>query len=114
MRRQRYIFGICFVFCLMTLGCAVIRNNEGRMGRYAFLEKEAGWILEGEPIEFEGQMWYPEDGIDILLDAEVILRGEYRGVQIFTARTDVKPFHRLYTKFEHNKFRIFKAHHDPR
>ena len=69
---------------------------------------EAEWIRNGQPIEFEGELWFPADAIENLLDSEVYLVGEYRGVQIFVEFADVRPYNRLYTKFAKNKFRFFE------
>ena len=69
---------------------------------------EAEWIRNGEPVEFEGERWYPQDGIENLLDSEVYQVGEYRSVPVFVEMTDVKPYDRLYTKFSKNKFRFFE------
>ena len=69
---------------------------------------EAEWIRNGEPIEFEDELWYPADSIEIFLDSEVSLIGEYQGVQFFIDKVDVRPFERLYTKFGRNKFRFFE------
>ncbi len=74
---------------------------------------EAEWIRSGEPIEFEGELWYPSDDTEILLDNEVFLLDEYKGVEFFIEKTDVRPYNNLFTKFGHNKFRIFtKVRHD--
>ena len=108
------LMGACLLLCLIGAGCSSVQQNEGNMAKYPVALEEAAWIVEGEPIEFDGQWWYPQDGIDVLLDSEVVLRGEYKGVQFFTAKADVKPFHRLYTKFGRHKFRMYKAQHDPR
>lgn len=83
-------------------------NNRGMMPTYAFTNVEAEWIRNGEPIEFEGQKWYPMDGIDSLTDAEVMLMGEYREVKFFIDKIDVRPYDRLYTKFGVNKYRYFE------
>lgn len=69
---------------------------------------EAAWIINGEPIEFEGQKWYPQDGIEVLTDEEVYLLGTYRDVMFFAEKIDVRPYERLYTKFSTNKYRYFK------
>jgi len=48
------------------------------------------------------------DNIEILLDKEMIILEEYRGIQFFVDRTDVRPLNRLYTKFSENKFRTYQ------
>lgn len=99
------------MFCALSLilvGCFTKEGNVGRMSAFAIPEEEAQWIREGQPIEFAGQLWYPQDGIEILLDTEVDLIGEYKGVEFFTDKLDVQPYSRLYTKFGRNKFRHFE------
>ena len=92
------------------LGCAGSSRsgNVGNVFSYPVPSDEALWIRDGEPIEFEEDLWYPADGTEGFLDAEVELLGEYRGVQFFVDKTDVKPYNRLYTKFARNKFRYFE------
>ena len=89
-------------------GCSSnIQGNTGQMSVYNAPAQEAKWIRDGEPMEFEGELWYPEDAVDVLLDSEVLLLGECQGVQIFVDKVDVRPFRALYTKFGKNTFRIF-------
>ena len=96
-------------FCSIILGgCFTTKGNEGDMNKFSTPKIEADWILNGEPIEFEGESWYPQDGFDILLATEVYRIGEYKGVEFFVDRTDVRPYNRLYTKFGQNKFRYFE------
>ena len=87
------------------LGCAVAEKSV--LAEFRIPQKEADWIVAGKPIEYEGELWYPQDAIDILLDTEVTLLGEYQGVQFFAEKIDVRPYDRIYTKFGRNKFRIF-------
>ena len=108
---NRYILNTVFVFLILALlsGCSgVSHGNVGNMPNFKFDHKEAEWIRNGSPIEFEGELWFPQDSSDLLLDSEVYLLGEHEGVQFFSEKIDVKPFDRLYTKFGRNKFRIFK------
>lgn len=79
---------------------------------YPVPKEEPEWIVQGGPIEFEGEMWYPRDYVDILLDTEVIPTGEYKGVSFFVERIDVRPYDRLYTKFGINKYRVFTKQND--
>jgi len=92
--------------CTITQGKG--GGNEGQMQSFPYHMVEPGWIRNGEPIEFEGEMWYPQDGVESLLDSEVIYLGEYREVQYFIEKVDVRPYDRLYTKFAKNKFRYFE------
>ena len=45
--------------------------------------------------------------VENLMDSEVFQIGEYKDVQIFVDKLDVKPYQRIYTKFAKNKFRYF-------
>jgi hypothetical protein len=90
--------------CLAITGC-LSSGNSGSIQSYSFMAVEPKWIREGEPIFFDGKRWYPQDDIEMMQDNEVFLLGEYRGLQIFVAKTDVKPYERLYTKFDVNKYR---------
>jgi len=103
--------GVCF---LLVLACSLggcntkVRGNQGQLPTYPLMPVEAQWIRNGEPIEFEGKLWYPQDGVESLLDSEVYYVGEYREVQYFIDKIDVRPYDRLYTKFSKNQFRYFK------
>lgn len=103
----------CAAMCMVVvLGCSPLQNNTGRMGRYDVPDVEAQWIQHGEPIIFQDKEWYPQDRVDILLDSEVYLKGEYRGVPFFVGKVDVYPYRKIYTKFGRNKFRIFVMRRD--
>ncbi len=98
------------VFSLWLVGCAhTSSDNEGQIQSYAAPPIEAGWIRDGQPIEYGSQRWYPVNDVETLLDSEVYQVGEYKGVQIFVDKVDTKPYHRLYTKFAKNKFRFFET-----
>ena len=99
------LLGFGFVFMLLS-GCSANGHNN-LLSEYHTPQEEADWIIEGRPIEFEGELWFPQDNVDILLDSEVSLVGEYKGVQFFVEKIDVRPYDRLYTKFGRNKFRAF-------
>jgi hypothetical protein len=88
--------------------CGHTEGNIGIMPTYVVPDTEADWIRNGDPVEFEGQLWYPQDSFEVLLDSEVYLVGEYKAVQLFVEKIDVRPYDRLYTKFGRNKFRIFR------
>ena len=103
---------LIFGFSVLT-GCSTSgMSNGGQMEMYNTPEEEAPWIRNGEPIEFDGKLWYPQDGTENLLDSEVYFLGEYRGVQFFVEKKDVKPYDRLYTKFSRNRFRYFELKKD--
>lgn len=69
---------------------------------------EAQWIKEGEPIIFEEENWYPKDIIEVLLDEEMLQIYTYRDEQVYIEKIEVRPYNRLYTKFEENKYRLFE------
>ncbi|MCA9406701.1 MAG: hypothetical protein KC684_09190 [Candidatus Omnitrophica bacterium] len=92
-----------------VVSCATSgKGNSGQLQSFPTPSLEAKWILDGEPIEFEGEFWYPQDGIESLLDSEVLYKGTYQNVQFFVDKLDVRPYKRLYTKFDKNKFRYYK------
>jgi len=95
------------VLVSLFAGCMSMEGNVGQMTVYATPAQEADWIRNGDPIEYEDELWYPRDRIELLLDSEVVLLGIYKEVQFFVEARDVRPYNRLYTKFGKNKFRIF-------
>lgn len=105
--RIKLIGGFAVLMSMVVTGCMSSRGNVGHVQSFIASDVEAGWIRNGEPIEFEGEWWYPQDGIESFLDSEMYLLGEYRGVQFFADKVDVRPYERLYTKFGRNKFRYF-------
>ncbi|MBI3602413.1 MAG: hypothetical protein HY209_05925 [Candidatus Omnitrophica bacterium] len=97
------------VFGLFLIGCAhMTSGNNGQLQSYPAPEVEAGWVRNGDPIEYDAQKWYAVNDVETLLDSEVYQVGEYKGVQIFVDKIDTKPYHRLYTKFAKNQFRYFE------
>ncbi len=108
MKKETIYSGIISFLLFVLIGCQTSKGNVGQMQSYSFYAVEPEWIRNGEPILFEGNEWYPSDGIENLLDSEVYSLGEYRGVLFFVEKTDVRPYARLYTKFDKNKFRYFK------
>ena len=85
-----------------------IRFLNGNIHWLNLLGIEIEWIRNGEPIIFEGEKWYPADGVETLLDSEVMLMGSNRKIQFFIYKVDVRPFERLYTKFGKNRFRYWE------
>ncbi len=103
------LFLCCYVFLTCCfIGCVSTVGNDGQLQSYSFATVEPQWIRDGEPIEFDQELWYPADDTENLTDNEVTLLTEHRGVQVFIDEKDVKPYHRLYTKFGKNKFRYFE------
>ncbi len=104
-----------FMFCLWVLGygflsgCThVTSGNDGQMQSYPVPVVEAGWIRNGEPLEYQGQKWYAVDDVENLTDVEVYQIGEYKETPIFVEKVDTKPYNRIYTKFAKGKFRYFE------
>ena len=105
--------GLLFMFIGFLSGCASINSgNNGQVQSYPYPAIEAGWIRDGEPIEYDGSRWYPVNDYEVLKDSEVFQIGEYKGVQIFVEKIATKPYGRIYTKFEKNKFRYFERRDD--
>lgn len=102
---------LAYLFCCFSLfifGCTGTTGNDGQLQSFPIAGLEADWIRNGEPIVFEDETWYPSDGIEVLMDSEVLLKGEHRSVQFFVEKTDIRPYDRLYTKFSRNQFRFFE------
>ena len=94
------------VLCAAMAGCALPqRSAELTSGDPV---TEAAWIREGEPINLDGGVWYPTREVEALLASEILPAGQYRGVDIFVERADIKPYARLYTKFAKNRYRAFE------
>jgi hypothetical protein len=91
---------------ILCSGCLLKPNVSPT--RSPFSNIEAQWIRDGKPMEFEGELWYPKDGIETLLNSEVLLLTTYIGIPLFIDKIDVRPYNRLYTKFAPNKFRYFE------
>ncbi len=109
MGRSRFFILSVLVCGFMFLeGSQTTTGNVGNLQTYAVPAAEADWIRNGEAVQFENELWIPSDDVETLLDSEVFLVGEYRGVQVFVEKTDVRPFNRLYTKFARDQFRFFE------
>ena len=108
-QRKRIGFGLWFMLSVFLGGCASMSpGNNGQIQTYPALAIEPTWIRDGEPVEFDGLKWYPVNDYEVMDDSEVYLVGEYKGVLIFVERIATKPYDRIYTKFEKNKFRYFE------
>ena len=108
-QRKPIGFGLWFMLLVFLGGCATLNSgNDGQVQSYPAPAIEAAWIRDGEPIEFEGNKWYPVNDFEVLDDSEVYQIGAYKGVQVFVAKIATRPYERIYTKFEKNKFRYFE------
>ncbi len=95
------------VLACLSSGCGTTAVSDNSVMTYRIISPEPAWIRNGEPIQYESDLWYPRDTVDILTDAEVIVLGKYREVEFYLQAIDVRPYDRLYTKFGKNKFRVF-------
>ena len=106
---NRKRFGLLFGLVLFAAGCInTSSGNSGQLQSYPAPVVEAGWIRSGEPIIYDGHKWFPVRDIEVLQDSDVYQIGEYKRVQIFVDKVDIKPYRRIYTKFAKNKFRYFE------
>lgn len=99
------------VVILMTLtgaGCGMpSRGLDGNVN-VSVVAMEPEWIRNGEPIEMEQTSWYPTDEVERLMENEVVRIGQFRDVAVLVERVDVKPYARLYTRFEKGRYRAFE------
>ena len=104
------ILGLLSVVCGLwpLTGCQSVQGNAGLISPLPNRSLEAQWIRNGEPIEYESGLWYPADGTENFLDSEMLFVAIYRDVPVFVDKVDVRPYDRLYTKFDRNKFRFFE------
>ena len=57
------VWGLWLWASLVGSGCTrMSSDNNGQLQSYPFAAIEAVWIRNGEPIEFDGQKWYPVNG----------------------------------------------------
>ncbi len=108
------MFALSLLSAVFAAGCVNGRagNNDGQLQSYPYPAVEAEWIRNGGSIEYEGQKWFPVNDVEILMDSEVAVIGEYKGLQIFADKIDTKPYDRIYTKFAKNKFRYYERSPD--
>ncbi len=108
---KKILLALGFVMFVLILNSGCVSSSGRDLGITVFkaTSPEPEWIRNGEPIEFEGELWYPRDTVDILMDSEVMRAGEYRDVAFYLQTVDVRPFERIYTKFGENKFRVFET-----
>ena len=111
MKNRQALLGIVLLFMLSGFlgGCASVNSgNDGQVQSYPAPAIESEWIRNGEPIEFDGAKWYPVNDFEVLQDSEVYQIAEYKGVQVFVEKIATKPYERIYTKFDKNKFRYYE------
>ena len=102
-------FLACVLMGLVCSSCSTAdKGNDGLLQSYAAPVIEAAWIRNGEPVVLDKEQWFPVRDTESLLDPDVYQIGEYKGVQIFVEKTDIKPYERIYTKFAKGKYRYFE------
>jgi len=112
-KQGRLCLGLLFILTGFSGGCSSLNlGNSGQVQSYPAPVIEAGWIREGGPIEYDGYKWYPVNDYEVLQDSEVFQITEYKGVQVFVEKIAVKPYERIYTKFDKNKFRYYERHNN--
>jgi hypothetical protein len=110
-QQKRSGIGLGLVICAFLGGCALVNSgNNGQVQSYPALAIEAGWIRNGEPLVYNGSKWYPVNDFELLQDADVFQVAAYKGVEVFVEKIAVKPYGRIYTKFDKNKFRYWEPH----
>ena len=106
MRKIRFLIAAIGVFTCCS--CSHLNSgNDGLLQSYPVPVIEAAWIRNGEPVVLEGEQWFPARDVENLMDSEVYQIGEYKKVQIFIDKIDIKPYQRVYTKFAKGKYRYF-------
>jgi len=107
------VYGLLLLLTGFGGGCASVNSgNNGQIQSYPAPIIEAAWIRNGEPIDYDGYKWYPVNDYEVLEDSEVFQIIEFRGVQVFVEKISTKPYERIYTKFDKNKFRYYERRDD--
>lgn len=104
MRKSEVLKTIFALLILSFAGCAA--SQSGSFSR-EYKSKEAGWIKEGKPIIFEARSWYPTEYIENHIDSEMDYVDQFQNVPFYVERRQIKPFDRIYTKFDYHKYRLF-------
>jgi hypothetical protein len=104
MRQNQFGIFLVSLFFIILSGCT--STSGGNYGRdYAL--READWIKEGKPIIFDSRTWNPTEYIENHLDSEMDYVGEFQKVPFYVERRQIKPYNRIYTKFDYHKYRLF-------
>ena len=111
--RRSFVWGMVGGILLISVGCNRVLIEGEQAQSFNFPSLEADWVRNGEPLEYEGKLWYPQDDLENLVDSEMYPLGQYKDVPFFCEKQDVRPFNRLYTKFARNKFRLFLKKENP-
>jgi hypothetical protein len=103
MRRKQFIIALFLILIFSLAGCAAGYLNKP----HDYTTKEADWIRNGQPITYDNKKWYPTEYIENHLDVEMEYAGEFQKVPFYVERRQIKPFNRIYTKFDYHKYRLF-------
>lgn len=99
-----YMAVMALVLMMGLTGCHSVRSRSND-ALNAAQWVEPAWVRNAEPVEFEGQSWFPTDNVENLLEYEVYQAGVYRDRPFFIDRQDVRPFERIYIRFAPDKYR---------
>lgn len=94
------LLGLVFI----AAGCAA--NSQFSPGK-DYAAKEAAWIKDGKPILYDNKSWYPTEFIENHLDKEMEYIDSFQKVPFYVERRQIRPYDRLYTKFDYHKYRMF-------
>lgn len=94
-------------FIALVAGCTA-SGNKGQVATSVNLLGEPAWIVEGHPVEFEGEQWFPQDGVDTFLDSEIRQVTTHKNIPVYVDKVDIRPYDRLYTKFDKYRYRYFE------
>jgi hypothetical protein len=108
MKRPLYPAFFLYVMAVLVSGCELSRQAIDTMSAQNAPLSEAAWIHNAQPIEYEGELWFPTREVESLMDEEVFKVGVYRDVPFFIDRRDIRPYERLYTYFGRNRYRAFE------
>ncbi len=104
MRKKEILNTMLALLIFGFAGCAA--NQSGALNK-DFTTREAGWVKEGKPIIFESRSWYPTEYIENHVDSEMDYVDQFQNVPFYVERRQIKPFDRIYTKFDYHKYRLF-------
>ena len=105
---MRGMLAVVFLLVFAGAGCSLPSRSLDSNVNASTAITEPEWIRNGEPVEIEQASWYPTDEVERLMDNEVFQIGKYKDVPVFIERVDVKPYARVYTRFEKGRYRAFE------
>ncbi len=94
-------------------GCFLPSRALDQHANMPAISLEPEWIRNGEPLEIEKTIWYPTDEVERLMEDEMVQIGVFRNVAVFIERVDVKPYARVYTRFDRSRYRSFEPRIEP-